>query len=111
MKYSNDGFGIMQLPRERLAKMLADQKNNLLYVAKDGDEVLGYLAGYDVGAGLLKAMLEEVKNRGYFCIICHIVLEPYHNQASITFHTSFGFKEIGRAQENEIRTGVYLKML
>ncbi len=39
----NKGFLIGNVERDELEKLILDQKNNLILVAKEGDEVLGYL--------------------------------------------------------------------
>ena len=149
-EFAKNGFLMTQLTKERLEKMLADPQNYFLSVAKEGEEVVGYLAGYDatkigqvfldnnpipeemkskkifyykqiakkpgtknIGGQLIVNMFDEVKKRGYFCVVCHIVHKPIYNQASISFHQKFGFKEIGSVEEKEnaVKMGVYLKVL
>ena len=65
----------------------------------------------NVGTKLLLTLFDEMKNRGYQHIFCRIVLEPFYNEISISFHKKFGFKEVGVMQEDGAKLGIYLKTL
>ena len=146
--FAAKGFLIRKLTKEDVREMLADQENHFACVAKNGEEVLGYLTGCDVskteidffkhapeleklknqkifyhkqivkkpdakniGSKLLFAMFDEAKRRNYLHVVCRIVHKPFFNQASVSFHEKFGFKEIGAMEENGLQLGIYLKDL
>lgn len=64
----------------------------------------------NVGQKLLFTMFDEARFRGYSCIVCKIVHQPFYNQASISFHKKFGFKQISEIKTNDRNAGIYLKV-
>jgi len=71
-------------------------------------QIVKVLEAKNVGTKLLFTMFNEAKSRGYSHVICRIVHKPFFNQASISFHEKFGFKEIGAMEENGLTLGIYL---
>ena len=53
----------------------------------------------NIGKKLLFAMFDEAKKRGYLHVVCRIVHAPFFNQASVSFHERFGFKEVGKMEK------------
>jgi predicted GNAT superfamily acetyltransferase len=47
-EFSQKGFLVKKLTKEDVEEILQDQKNQFVCVAKEGEEVLGYLIGCDV---------------------------------------------------------------
>lgn len=70
-----------------------------------------------ISKNLLLKMFDEAKLRGYLQVICKIVHEPFLNKVSESFHTKYGFRQIGNFEEfveSEncvVKTGIYLKDL